>query len=160
MDELTHKTGIDAQGRRIHGSVAEPTQGERHENRMRRAAATMNSPPGRLELREVIAEDGRHAYPDVVQYRLRRWVDAAQDYVPTELVDLPPTAETHPDDHAEELARKAGNGFLPTSVPYEAVVHDLGAYDRLKACGLLDVGHRLPPAAVPEVIDNRAAPGA
>jgi hypothetical protein len=40
------------------------------------------------------------------------------------------------------------------------VVHDLAAYDRLRQSGLLDVGHRLPPATVPEAVDNRAAPGA
>jgi hypothetical protein len=38
------------------------------------------------------------------------------------------------------------------------VVHDLDAYDRLKAAGVLEIGHRLPPAATPEVVDNRAAP--
>lgn len=160
MDDLTFKTGIDLQGRKIHGGGPLPSQGERHENRHIRAASTITSKGEPLDVIGLGYPDGRIAYPEVVRYQLRRWDVAARAYVDAELVDLPPTAETHPDPHAEEMARKAGKGFLPTTLPYRAVVRNLSAYDRLGQSGLLDIGHRLPPAAVPEVVDNRVAPGA
>jgi hypothetical protein len=123
MDDLTFRSGIDAQGRKIHGGAELPNQGERHQNRMLRACATMAPAPGPLTVEELEAEDdGRKAYPLVVQYRILRLVAAAQEYVPAEVVDLPPL---EPESH------------------YEVIVHDLAAYDRLKATGALDVGHRV-----------------
>lgn len=114
MDALTHKTGITAQGRLIHGDQPEPTMAERHANRLRRACATMRPSLLRPKLRVRFHADGRRSFPGVVQYQLQ---DGGQ------LLDLPPTEE---------------------GVVYRRIVHDLAAYDRLQQTGALDMGHRLP----------------
>lgn len=159
MDELTHLTGITKTGRHLN-SPFELTPRERQANRHIRACATMAPPPGPLAVDEMITADGRHAFPTVVQYRLKRWDQTAKAYLPAELVDLPPAFETHPDEHAHELARQAGQQPRPATLPYVAVVHDLDAYDRLKATGVLHAAHMAAPEEERVAVDNRAAPGA
>lgn len=159
MDELTHRTGITATGRHLN-SPFEPTQEVRHANRHLRACATMAPPPVEVAVLDQQYPDGRHAFPTVVQYQLKRWDPAAQAYVPAETVDLPPTFDTHPDEHAHDLARKAGQQPRPATLPYVAVVHDLDAYDRLKATGVLHAAHMTAPEDERTAVDNRAAPGA
>ncbi|NUB15470.1 hypothetical protein GAY28_24510 [Azospirillum brasilense] len=159
MDELTHRTGITRTGRLIESSFP-PTQPQRHANRHLRACATMAPPPGEATVLEQVTADGRVAFPTIVQYQLKRWDETAQAYVPAELVDLPPTFETHPDEHAHDLARKAGQQPRPATLPYVAVVHDLDAYDRLKATGVLHAAHMTAPEDERMAGDNRAAPGA
>ncbi|WP_188260684.1 hypothetical protein [Azospirillum tabaci] len=159
MDELTHRTGITKTGRLIESSFP-PAPQQRHTNRHVRACATMAPPPGPQTVEELITADGRVAFPDIVQYRLKRWDPAAQAYMPAELVDLPPTFETHPDEHAHELARKAGQQPRPATLPYLAVVYDLDAYDSLKATGVLHAAHMTSPMDERVAVDNRTAPGA
>ncbi|AWJ85138.1 hypothetical protein TSH58p_17385 [Azospirillum sp. TSH58] len=159
MDELTHRTGITATGRHLN-SPFEPTQEVRHTNRHLRACATMAPPPGEATVLEQVHPDGRVAFPDIVQYQLKRWDETAKAYVLAELVDLPPTFETHPDEHAHDLARKAGQQPRPATLPYVAEVHDLDAYDSLKATGILHAAHMTAPEDERTAVDNRAAPGA
>lgn len=163
MDSLTHRTGIDRRGLFVaHGGGDSPqhvSQPDRHANRHRRACATLpGGPASPLSVMEHVAEDGRCAYPDIVQYRIKRWDATAQDYVPVELIDLPPTVESHPDEYAQDLARQTGKSGQPCTLPYGVIVHNLMAYESLKARGLLEYGHRLPPVAGTEVTDNRDAP--
>ncbi|HYH36943.1 MAG TPA: hypothetical protein VD860_01870 [Azospirillum sp.] len=102
-----------------------------HEERHAAAVATIvRSPAPPVTPMEFITADGRRGWPLVVEYRVFRGDRCAQEYAPT--MEPVPPAEAE--------------------IPYEAVVHDLAAYDRLKATGALDVGHRLPPA------DRQATP--
>ena len=115
---------------------------ERHTARHRAACATMAPPPAVRRLRAVHRADGRTAYPEVVRYRIYRWNAAEGAYRPAEEVDLPPTVDSHPDDHMRELARIARRPFQPVTLPYVAEVRDLAQYDLLKAHGVLEHGHR------------------
>jgi hypothetical protein len=109
----------------------------RHEERHAAAVATIaRSPTLPVPPMEFVTADGRRGWPLVVEYRVHRGDRSAQEYAPA----MEPVPPAEPE------------------VAYEAVVHDLDAYDRLKAAGVLEIGHRLPPAATPEVVDNRAAP--
>ncbi len=65
--------------------------------------------------------DGRRAFPAVVQYR-----------VGNDVLDLPPTVESHRDTGAKDGVR---------SLPWKPVVHDRGLYERLWTAGLLHSGH-------------------
>ena len=131
---------------------------ERHAARHREACATMAPPPVIQRIRAVRRADGRTAYPEAVRYRLYRWNEAEKAYRPAELVDLPPTVESHPDDHMRELARIARRRFLPVTLPYVADVRDLALYERLKARGALEHGHRVAMDDGGEPIDKHAAP--
>ncbi|TWA69706.1 hypothetical protein FBZ84_103423 [Azospirillum baldaniorum] len=116
---------------------------ERHAARHREACVTMALPPPIRRIRAVRRADGRVAYPEVVRYRLYRWNEAEETYRPAELVDLPPTVESHPDEHMRERARASRRPFLPVTLPYVADVRDLVLYERLKARGVLEHGHRV-----------------
>ncbi|WP_376959688.1 hypothetical protein ABNQ39_07195 [Azospirillum sp. A26] len=128
------------------------------------AAAVSTIPPAeaaRNRLKACLHADGRTSYPEVVQYRLKDFDPVNLTYEPTgPLVNLPPTAESHPDTHAADLAGRSGKGALPVSLPYIAVVHDLPAYDALKARGLLEIGHRIRLEDIGASVDRRPAPGA
>ena len=131
---------------------------ERHAARHRDACATMAPPPGARRIRAVHRADGRVAYPEVVRYRLHRWNETEGTYRAAELVDLPPTVESHPDEHMRERARASRRPFLPVTLPYVADVWDLVLYDRLKARGALEHGHRVAMDDGGEPIDKHAAP--
>lgn len=133
---------------------------QRHKARHRAACATVAPPPHLRRLRAVHHADGRTAYPDVIQYQLYRWDEAEGCYLPAESLDLPPMLEEHQDDHMRELARASRRPFLPTTVPYIAIVHDLAMHDHLRQHGLLDHGHSYRPGEFAASTDNRAAPGA
>lgn len=130
------------------------------------AAVSTIAPPTPAEaagnrLRACHHADGRTSYPDVVQYQLKAFDPVSLSYEPAgPLVNLPPTTESHPDTHAAELAGMSGKGALPVSRPYIAVVHDLPTYDRLKARGLLEIGHRIRLEDIGAPVDRRPAPGA
>jgi len=130
------------------------------------AAVSTIAPPTPAEaagnrLRACLHADGRTSYPDVVQYRLKDFDPISLSYESTgPLVNLPPTAESHPDTHAADLAGRSGKSALPVSLPYIAVVHDLSAYDRLKARGLLEIGRRIRMEDIGAPVDRRPAPGA
>lgn len=133
----------------------------RHAERHDAAVEKGITPPLRdPRMRARMCADGRIAYPDVVMYRVSRWDEESRSYVPAETVPLPPTCDQYPDEHAKELARLARQEPRPVGLPYEAIIHDLEAYEWLKAHGLLDCGHRTPPGAhVGPVVDLRPAPG-
>lgn len=133
---------------------------DHHAARFAAAVATISSKPWAGKLAMVLHADGRRSWPQVVRYRVKRWSPAAGLYVPAELVDLPPTAETHPDEFAAEAARASNKPVRPTSLPYEVNVLNLAAYEWLAARGWLLHGHLYPPADAPAAIDNRTAPGA
>lgn len=129
----------------------------RHAARHARAVLTTAPRQPAIQVREYVHEDGRHSFPDVAQYVIQRWDDASGRYVEGETVDLPPTADTHPDEHAQELARQSGRPQMPCSLPYRVQVHDLAAYERLKQLGALDICHRI--ATAQPALDERRAPG-
>ncbi|PNQ99363.1 hypothetical protein C1S70_07290 (plasmid) [Azospirillum argentinense] len=131
---------------------------ERHAARHREACATMAPPPAIRRIRAVRRADGRVAYPEVVRYRLYRWNEAEEAYRAAELVDLPPTVESHPDEHMRERARASRRPFLPVTLPYVADVRDLVLYERLKARGALEHGHRVAMDDGGEPIDKHAMP--
>lgn len=138
------------------------TDPARHAARHAAAAATIITPTFPALSRAVVHADGRIAYPSVVRYQLMRWDEAAEVYAEGELVDLPPTEESHPDEHAADLARRCGQQPRACTVPYRVVVQpgQLATYEHLKARGSLDIGHRTSPRAVRQPVDRRAAPGA
>lgn len=131
---------------------------ERHATRHREACATMAPPPAIRRIRAVRRADGRVAYPEVVRYRLYRWNETEEAYRAAELVDLPPTVESHPDEHMRARARASRRPFLPVTLPYVADVRDLALYDHLKARGALEHGHRVAMDDGGEPIDQHAAP--
>lgn len=131
---------------------------ERHAARHREACATMAPAPAIRRIRAVRRADGRVAYPEVVRYRLYRWNEAEEAYCAAELVDLPPTVESHPDEHMRGRARASRRPFLLVTLPYVADVRDLVLYDRLKARGALEHGHRVAMDDGGEPIDKHAAP--
>ena len=63
--------------------------------------------------------DGRISFPSVVQYR-----------VGDEILDLPPTVESHPDPER------------PGSLPWHEIIHDIGGYLVLSMRGWLRLGLR------------------
>lgn len=114
---------------------------------------------GDIEIRE--HEGGRISFPGVVEYRVRGRFGA-------ETLPYPPTATSHPAPtrpvplSSFTTAKMIALGEikpLPSSLPFQIVVLDLAAYNRLAASGLLydprHSGSRPAPA-----IDNRPAPGA
>lgn len=120
--------------------VARSSPGDRH--LLRRDAAVARGVTGHRigRVRAALHADGRTAFPDVVRYRLG---DGS-------LVDLPPTAESHPD--------AALAGRIVPSVAYEVVVRRLADYEALLASGALGAGHAY--LAAETVVDHRRAPGA
>lgn len=88
---------------------------------------------------------GRVAWPAVLQYRLRDG----------RLLDLPPDYRTHPDRAAES---RAGGGLFEPSLPYETIVHDVDAYERLLRAGALTNPPHTRPGGV--TADRRATAGA
>lgn len=104
--------------------VAEITEeARRHRERHAAAVLTMQPPtiPRDVSFDTHIRPDGRTCWPLIVQYRLASG----------ELVDLPPTKDSHPDH-----ARYRQEGPL-ASLPYKLVIHDLDAYHELARSGLL-----------------------
>ena len=96
---------------------------------------------------------GRWSWWNIVQYRLRDGT----------ILDYPPTAETHPAEPTPVpldcwgKAKMIAEGEvkpLPNSQPYTDVVHDLRAYEALKATGAL--GRREHTGASgAEMVDNQ-----
>ena len=95
---------------------------------------------------------GRWTWPHIVQYRLRDGT----------ILDCPPTAVTHPAESTPVpldcwgKAKMIAEGEvkpLPNGQPYTDIVHDLHAYEALKATGA--VGRREHTgAAGAEMVDN------
>ncbi|MBP2302558.1 hypothetical protein [Azospirillum picis] len=130
--------------------------------RVAAAVATISpAEAARNRLRACLHADGRTSYPEVVRYQVKEADPETGVYRPVgPLMPLPPTAESHPDANAAAMAARSGKGALPVSLPYVAVVHDLPAYDALKARGLLEIGHRVRLDDIGTPVDRRPAPGA
>lgn len=137
-----------------------PSLQELHAQRFAAAVATIQSKPWAGKLKVVEHADGRRSYPDVVEYQVKRWAAAAGRYEPAEVVQLPPTPESHPDENAAAAAKARNKPYQPTTLPYLIHVKDQPAYEWLNGRGFLGDGHMRPLGVTSDAFDNRQDPGA